>query len=666
MSVVEFSADAWQASSPGLAQGLARRVEAVDQLAQGLQALAASDQIKGEGADAMRAYIAEVHGPILQCLLLGLSTFQTAVGVYWAGYAQVDSGGNFRLVKDELDAHASRLGAGAGTVRGWAGELRTIAGDASHLVSLGGAGATAADRLGEELDRMHATVKGLVDAWQGFEGSDHGFGQVKALIGELGRIVTMVGGLSVGRGRSYRPGSFGPSLAGLEGLTAGMVEYCQANQDAAAKGWKTAFDGFQKDLEALEKARREQAGWDLIWDGLQIIAGAVVTVVGLGLTPFTGGFSLALTGLGGAMVVGGINNGINHYSIATTGKEFNLAGMAAEWLDANVARPVAGWGGGWQFAGGVLSGAGHALTGMAQFSVKDTATGVSALITDQAARDALWQQLADTGAQIISGNWYKAGQVTGELAGLLIPGAVAAKTARAAGIAGKAGEAASGLAMPARYLPGSGMGVKPLSSPGPVTITVEKIRDRAPRAFAIADEVLSRAGRRLDPVAPDRLPVEIREQILSTEKGKRPDPSTYLSPEYIRQHLEQFDDGATRFMTQTNLDKYGVGQRDGTAFVMPKSQVDALVTQTGGDPRLMEQALGLPEGFFDNGAVRVDIPLSGSEGLRIPSGNEAGASDQWIPGGNLPTGISEAVIDVGGLDSARYSLSTLSQMEGAK
>jgi filamentous hemagglutinin len=80
----------------------------------------------------------------------------------------------------------------------------------------------------------------------------------------------------------------------------------------------------------------------------------------------------------------------------------------------------------------------------------------------------------------------------------------------------------------------------------------------------------------------------------------------------------------------------------------------------------MEQALGLPEGFFDNGAVRVDIPLSGSEGLRIPSGNEAGASDQWIPGGNLPTGISEAVIDVGGLDSARYSLSTLSQMEGAK
>jgi hypothetical protein len=109
---------------------------------------------------------------------------------------------------------------------------------------------------------------------------------------------------------------------------------------------------------------------------------------------------------------------------------------------------------------------------MAQLSVKDTVTGVAALITDQAARDALWNQLVETGAKVISGDWYTAGQLTGELAGLIIPGAAAAKAARAAGMAGKAGELATGLAKPGKYLPG----VKPLGAPGTLTKTVEEVQ----------------------------------------------------------------------------------------------------------------------------------------------------------------------------------------------
>lgn len=145
-----------------------------------------------------------------------------------------------------------------------------------------------------------------------------------------------------------------------------------------------------------------------------------------------------------------------------------------------------------------------------------------------------------------------------------------------------------------------------------------------------------------------------RDEILEIEKGDRPDPSTYLPPEYIEQHLGKFDDGATRFMTETNLDKYGIAQRDGTSYVMPKSEVDALFEKTGGDPRAMEDALGLPEGFFDSGVVRVDIPDARDHGLRMPSGNEAGANDQWLPGGQLPTGLSEAVIDGGDIASDGY------------
>ncbi len=31
--------------------------------------------------------------------------------------------------------------------------------------------------------------------------------------------------------------------------------------------------------------------------------------------------------------------------------------------------------------------------------------------------------------------------------------------------------------------------------------------------------------------------------------------------------------------------------------------------------------------------------------MRMPSGNELGANPQWLPGGKLPTGYSEIVID---------------------
>ncbi|WP_237077075.1 hypothetical protein [Mycobacteroides abscessus] len=153
---------------------------------------------------------------------------------------------------------------------------------------------------------------------------------------------------------------------------------------------------------------------------------------------------------------------------------------------------------------------------------------------------------------------------------------------------------------------------------------------------------------------------ELRDQIVSIEKGERPDPATYLPHEYIQQHLEQFDKGVARFMTDENLDSFGIGQRDGTSFVMPKGEADALMNATRGDPRAMEDALGLPEGFLDkNRIVRVDIEDPRSYDLRMPSGNEAGANSQWIPGGRLPGGESEAIIDGGRVPRADYKISDI-------
>lgn len=140
-------------------------------------------------------------------------------------------------------------------------------------------------------------------------------------------------------------------------------------------------------------------------------------------------------------------------------------------------------------------------------------------------------------------------------------------------------------------------------------------------------------------------------EIIKAGKKNRPDPKTYLSEEYISKHLKQFDDGATRFMSKKNLDKYGPSQIDGTSFIMPKAEADDLLKKANGNKRVLEDALGLRPGQLDvEDLVRVDIANPREFNLRIPSGNEAGAIDLWLPGGKLPQGGNEAVIDLDIMD----------------
>lgn len=84
------------------------------------------------------------------------------------------------------------------------------------------------------------------------------------------------------------------------------------------------------------------------------------------------------------------------------------------------------------------------------------------------------------------------------------------------------------------------------------------------------------------------------------------------------------------------------------------------MASANGNPRLIEQALGLPEGFLDgNELVRVDIANPRELNLRVPSGNEAGANDQFIPGGFTEGGLPEAVIDAGQISPDRFSTTSL-------
>lgn len=137
-------------------------------------------------------------------------------------------------------------------------------------------------------------------------------------------------------------------------------------------------------------------------------------------------------------------------------------------------------------------------------------------------------------------------------------------------------------------------------------------------------------------------------EVQAMEKGTRPEPSTYLPQSYIDSHLDKFSGGASYFAPKWALDAFGrdpVGRDDGQ-FVMTTKQVNEILLRTGGDMEMIETELGIPTGTWKGQEmVIIEIEDPKSADLRIPSGNEEGANELWLVGGQLPTGHDEGVTD---------------------
>ncbi|MBU2897643.1 hypothetical protein [Vibrio hepatarius] len=57
--------------------------------------------------------------------------------------------------------------------------------------------------------------------------------------------------------------------------------------------------------------------------------------------------------------------------------------------------------------------------------------------------------------------------------------------------------------------------------------------------------------------------------------------------------------------------------------------------------------------------LRVNVARPKELNLRVPSGNEAGANDLWLPGGKLPNGNREAIIDAEDIKPENLSVKEL-------
>ena len=137
--------------------------------------------------------------------------------------------------------------------------------------------------------------------------------------------------------------------------------------------------------------------------------------------------------------------------------------------------------------------------------------------------------------------------------------------------------------------------------------------------------------------------------LMGLHKGHRPKPATYLCPNYIAVHLSTFAQGASYIVPKDILDKYGrglIGRPDNCQFVIPKEQMDCLLEQANGSVAEIEAALGVPHGKWAGRELsRIDVPCPMDFHLRMPTGNEEGVNELWLPGGYLWQGYREAIIN---------------------
>ena len=145
------------------------------------------------------------------------------------------------------------------------------------------------------------------------------------------------------------------------------------------------------------------------------------------------------------------------------------------------------------------------------------------------------------------------------------------------------------------------------------------------------------------------------EDILSIPKGQRPAPSTYLSSGYIQQHLAKFEKEGivSRIVTKKSYETFGIGKPDigKTEFVSTKGEIDDIIRKSNGNIKLIAEELGIPPTQLqEGGLVRIDFKISDRYKVEVPSGNEFGTNDLWLPGGKLPNGKLEAIIKIEGME----------------
>ena len=178
----------------------------------------------------------------------------------------------------------------------------------------------------------------------------------------------------------------------------------------------------------------------------------------------------------------------------------------------------------------------------------------------------------------------------------------------------------------------------------------------------------------------------IKTELSGNTKITRPDPSCYFPQTVIDYHLQPFTSSGAAHLGTANwiaLGNFATVEHNGIVWVAPYTAMVTMlqecVHEADGNATSAEvctmRELGEHAGSSDmfhsppysdsNRVILVEVCNTKVHDLniRIPSGNEPGASDLWFPGGYTSGGMREAIVDA--VPSTDYCWHAVSDTDGA-
>ena len=634
-------------------------IENIDNCIEKINMFTENAVFTGKTGDAVKSYLGEAHITILSGIKVTAQTLLDNMAAYKDGYRAIDSSTNFKLDEEAIQEFRKKLASNYEDTDEYTGKIRSALSEVSDISDVGMPDSNGVFDIHEQMDSDLIKLVSNVNSYER-ENVVRLENSVELLLENLQSCLSKIG-LSQGAIESYETGSF------ITGKDAGTLntgikifgDLHEKNKEAYDEIYETE----QKIKDEAEK-RKTQGIW-------RTVGGAVLIATGVACIVLTGGAAIPIVAdvavaVGSGTAVFGAADAIEGTQDIYYGSTGDIDSTAVNGIkddlfqgneDAYYLTENA-----FAFAASAMIPIGHASTA-GNLTFKSTATIV--------AKEGI-SMGAGAGAQKITtdvtGN-DTAGMVAGMVAsGVTAKGlngieAEANKLAKAPkGIDGVTEEAGKGLEGAAKGAESAAEDV------GKVVETsygksreiiqcsdinskeVAKVEEKVPVSDAVMKS-LEGSGLTSDRIKEIRdlpKPDYSKGEFVNRDVNK-PDPKTYLNPDYYQKHLEPFEKTGCYRIQRTDPmlpdDQYGgvLGHNSGL-FVTSGEDMMKVLKEADGDVSKLEKIFGMDEGDWGKNPViiRVDDP----QHLRIPDGNEMGAwTKYYIPGGFTSGNQAEAVID---------------------
>ena len=644
-------------------------IENIDNCIEKINMFTENAVFTGKTGDAVKSYLGEAHITILSGIKVTAQTLLDNMAAYKDGYRAIDSSTNFKLDEEAIQEFRKKLASNYEDTDEYTGKIRSALSEVSDISDVGMPDSNGVFDIHEQMDSDLIKLVSNVNSYER-ENVVRLENSVELLLENLQSCLSKIG-LSQCAIESYETGSF------ITGKDAGTLntgikifgDLHEKNKEAYDEIYETE----QKIKDEAEK-RKTQGIWRTVGGAVLIATGAAcIVLTGGAATPVVADVAVAV---GSGTAVFGAADAIEGTQDIYYGSTGDIDSTAVNGIkddlfqgneDAYYLTENA-----FAFAASAMIPIGQASTA-GNLTFKSTATIV--------AKEGI-SMGAGAGAQKITtdvtGN-DTAGMVAGMVAsGVTAKGlngieAEANKLAKAPkgidGVTEGAGNLAEDVGKAGKGLEGAAKGAESAAEDaGKVVETsygksreiiqcsdinskeVAKVEEKVPVSDAVMKS-LEGSGLTSDRIKEIRdlpKPDYSKGEFVNRDVNK-PDPKTYLNPDYYQKHLEPFEKTGCYRIQRTDPmlpdDQYGgvLGHNSGL-FVTSGEDMMKVLKEADGDVSKLEKIFGMDEGDWGKNPViiRVDDP----QHLRIPDGNEMGAwTKYYIPGGFTSGNQAEAVID---------------------